>query len=207
MTGIAADAILTGFAIGLGLVLSIGPQNLHLIRSGAVSAHGWATATTGYCSEIVIFLAAISSVGAILREQPDVALALNALGTGFLIWCGLKTLRSRGQRMDGLDRLCGGGSLRTAILGMLSVTWLNPLVFLEVGLIAGAFSLGFDGSSKVAFAAGFLAASAMRFYGWSLLGQRLGPWLRRGNRLHRFNTGAGAVLLLMAAMMILHGIR
>jgi L-lysine exporter family protein LysE/ArgO len=136
-----------------------------------------------------------------LRDRPDLALALNALGTGFLIWCGVRTLLNAGVGHRAIDGINPRSSLRSAVTSMLLVTWLNPLVFLEVGLIAGALSLGFHGVSKWAFAAGFLAASAMRFYGWSLLGQRLSPWLAQGDRMLQFNRGAGAVLLVIATLM------
>jgi len=109
LTGFASAAILSGFAVGIGLVLSIGPQNLLLIRSGANARHGWVTATTGYCSEILIFLVAISSLGTILREASDVTSALYTLGTGFLIWCGLRTFRKSDLHRHGQQHAQGQG--------------------------------------------------------------------------------------------------
>jgi L-lysine exporter family protein LysE/ArgO len=205
LTAATLAALLSGFGVGAGLVMSIGPQNLHLIRAGANSGRGWVTATVGYGSEIVIFLAAVTWLAAILRWAPEATAWLYAFGIAFLLWCALCTLHDRSRALGDLGR-GGSPSLRGEVLGMLAVTWLNPLVYLEVGLVAGTLAISRDGSTQFAFAAGFLAASATRFYGWAMVGQRLGPWLGQGDRMAWFNTGSGMILLLLAASMAWHGL-
>lgn len=202
----ALAALATGFGIGAGLVMSIGPQNLHLIRAGASTGRGWITATVGYCSEIIIFLVAVTWLAAVLKRAPEAVSGLYILGIAFLLWCGLRTLQHRSRVPGGLGALDARPSLRHAVLGMLSVTWLNPLVYLEVGLVVGTLAISQDSGVQPAFAIGFLAASALRFYGWSTLGQRLGPWLAQGERMFWFNTGSGTVLILLAASMAWHGV-
>ncbi|MCX7287578.1 MAG: LysE family transporter [Rhodobacterales bacterium] len=206
LSATALAALLTGFGVGASLVLSIGPQNLHLIRAGAHAGRAWVIATVGYCSEIVIFLAAVAWLAVILNRAPEAVLALYALGIAFLLWCGLRTLRRRDRRPDSVDPAQARSSLRREVLGMLSVTWFNPLVYLEVGLVAGTLAISQESSARAAFAAGFLGASALRFYGWSTIGQRLGPWLGQGARMTWFNTGSGIALILLAASMAWHGL-
>lgn len=87
---------------------------------------------------------------------------------------------------------------------MLCVTWLNPLVYLEVGLVAGSVSLGFDSGAKASFAGGLLVASAIKFYGWTALGHALSVWLRIADRMAWFNLTSGSVLMLMAAALGRH---
>lgn len=205
LTASTLAAMLSGFGVGVGLVMSIGPQNLYLIRAGANAGRGWTIATVGYLSEIVIFLAALAWLAAILRWAPASVNGLYAFGIAFLIWCGLRTLRYRDRKPATRAARQAKPTLRHEVLGMLSVTWLNPLVYLEVGLVAGTLAISQESHAKVAFAAGFLAASAIRFYGWSTVGQRLGPWLGQGRRMLWFNTGSGLVLLLLAASMAWHG--
>ena len=199
LTGPATLAMVTGFVIGLGLILSIGPQNLQLIRAGATQRHGLVTATSGFLSEIVIVLATITWLGAALDRAPQSAIVLQGLGAGFLVWCGTRTLIHRRQ---GTGHPGHGGrplSLRGSVAAMLWVTWLNPLVYLEIGLVAGSVSLGFDAGTKASFAAGLLMASAIKFYGWTALGSGLSIWLSRADRMTWFNLVSGSVLILMAA--------
>lgn len=206
LTAATFTALLTGFGVGVGLVMSIGPQNLHLIRAGASTGRGWVTATVGYCSEIVIFLAAATWLAAVLRWAPEAVPGLYAFGIAFLLWCGLRTLRQRSRPPACFGPAGAKPTLRRDVLGMLSVTWLNPLVYLEVGLVAGTLAISQESSAQAAFALGFLTASAIRFYGWAAIGQRLGPWLGQGERMAWFNTGAGLVLILLAASMAWHGL-
>lgn len=206
LTATALAALSGGFAVGAGLILSIGPQNLHLIRAGAHAGRGWITASVGYASEIVIFLAAITWLAAMLKRAPEAVDGLYALGVAFLLWCALGTLRHAARPPAALGLHQARRPLRAEVLGILWVTWLNPLVYLEVGLVAGTFALSQQGDGRVAFALGFLAASALRFYGWSMIGQRLGPWLAEGGRMRWFNGLSGAALLVLAAGMLWHAL-
>jgi L-lysine exporter family protein LysE/ArgO len=206
LTTTTLAALLSGFAVGVGLVMSIGPQNLHLIRAGANTGRGWITATVGYSSEIVIFLAAATWLAAVLQRAPELVTGLYALGIVFLVWCALCTLHGRSRALGGLGHGNATPTIRGEVLGMLSVTWLNPLVYLEVGLVAGTLAISQESSAQTAFATGFLAASAIRFYGWASVGQRLGPWLSQGDRMAWFNIGSGVVLLLLATSMAWHGL-
>jgi L-lysine exporter family protein LysE/ArgO len=142
----------------------------------------------------------------VLHRAPELVTGLYALGVAFLIWCGARTLHNRNRATGGLGAAGACPSLRAEILGMLTVTWLNPLVYLEVGLVAGTLAISQESGAQTAFAAGFLAASAIRFYGWATVGQRLGPWLGQGDRMAWFNIGSGTLLLLIAASMAWHGL-
>jgi L-lysine exporter family protein LysE/ArgO len=204
LTGPAAVAMMTGFLVGLGLILSIGPQNLQLIRAGATRRHGFVTATSGFLSEIVIVLATIRWLGVALDRMPDYAVILQGLGVCFLVWCGARTLIHRRQEAEGVGFGAGLLSLRGSVAAMLCVTWLNPLVYLEVGLVAGSVSLGFDSGGKASFAVGLLVASAIKFYGWTALGHALSVWLSIADRMAWFNLTSGSVLMLMAAVLGWH---
>lgn len=85
LTDPTAVAMTTGFLVGLGLILSIGPQNLQLIRAGATRRHGFVTATSGFLSEIVIVLATITWLGAALERAPEFAGLMQCLGVCFLV--------------------------------------------------------------------------------------------------------------------------
>jgi len=167
--------------------------------------HGILTANAGFLSEIVIVVATVVWLGAALDRWPEGAVALQVLGIGFLVWCGVQTLARRKHRVAGLDARGGLSSWYQSVVAMLCVTWLNPLVYLEVGLVAGSVSLGFADSMKAPFAVGLVLAAAVKFYGWTLFGRSLAGWLATTARMTWFNLASGSILLLMASGMVLHG--
>jgi L-lysine exporter family protein LysE/ArgO len=81
-----------------------------------------------------------------------------------------------------------------AVLPMLVVTWLNPLVHLEVVVLPGALSAASDGIRRLVFFAAYLMAAAIRFYGLTLDGRAAAPWLSRPARRSQFDLAAGTLL-------------
>ncbi len=173
-----SSATAAGFVFGLGLIFSLGPQNLMLIRAGMMRNHPLAVASTGYVSEIALVAMGIGGLGTLLTQHPTISGPLQAGGAGFLAWWGVRVLlsASRASEAEMTTEVCG--SRLRAIGFMLAVTWLNPLVWLEAMFLVGVFSSGYASEAQVGFAAGFLSASALKFYGWSLAGVGLS---------HRFN--------------------
>lgn len=198
-------AMTSGMIVGLGMVFSVGPRTLLLIRLGATSRHRWWVATTGFFSDVVIFLVAVLSIGAALQMAPQAAVALQSLGIGFLVWCGLRALRGGGRQALGTAGPVQI-SRRRSVLQMLSVTWLNPLVYFEVYLVAGSLSLAFDGSAKCFFAAGYLVASALKFYGWTVVGRQMAQVMMTPTGLGRFNTASAVMLFVVAGTLAWNGL-
>jgi L-lysine exporter family protein LysE/ArgO len=193
-------AATTGFVFGVGLVLSIGPQNLRLIEAGVTGRHTGAVATTGYLSEVIVVSAGVLGLGSLLASAPAVAEALRFAGIMFLLWCGYKALASEGGSAFS-SRVDGDSSRGRAILSMLAVTWLNPLVYVEVLFLSGVLSTAFEPSTRVFFAVGLLAASAVRFYGWSFAGWLLAPLFARSDRRRAFDRASGLLLLAAAGLL------
>jgi L-lysine exporter family protein LysE/ArgO len=190
----------TGFVFGLGLVLSIGPQNMRLIETGMARRHAGTVATTGYLSEVIVVAVGVLGLGSILANTPGLAETLQLAGIAFLLWCAW-----RGLTTVGLAAPAEAGNVkvsrRRAIVSMLAVTWLNPLVYLEVLFLTGVLSTAFEPSTRLSFAGGFLAASAVRFYGWSFAGRLLAPLFRRSDRRRAFDRASGTILLLAAGLL------
>lgn len=206
MTDDAMVAVLSGIALGLGMLLSVGPRTLLLIRFGATTRHCWWAAGSGYLSDVVIFLGAMLTIDAVLQAAPEVANMLEVLGIGFLVWCGLRALSGRGEHPLGGTAQLAEQSAGASVMQMLSVSWLNPLVYLEVGLVAGSVSLGFDGTAKAAFGAGYLGAAAAKYFAWTIIGRQFRAWPRPAGWVGRFNTLSALMLFAVAATMAWHGV-
>lgn len=88
-----SPAAASGFVFGLGLIFSLGPQNLMLIQAGMTRNHPFAVASTGYASEIALVIMGIGGLGTLLLHYPTVSAILQAGCAGFLTWWGVRVLR------------------------------------------------------------------------------------------------------------------
>jgi L-lysine exporter family protein LysE/ArgO len=190
----------TGFPLGFSLIFSIGPQNLYLIRVGALAQTPLLIATAGYLSEFLLVAAGLVSVGLIGRMAPVIEDVLRILGVGFLLWCGLSALLSRKPRI--LPQTAQATTTAQALSSMLAVTWLNPLVYVEIVLLTGAVAASFEPQLRLWFAEGFLIASAFRFYGWAMIGRLLQRWLASHRNQRMFDVLAGLFLIASAVLLI-----
>jgi L-lysine exporter family protein LysE/ArgO len=190
-----------GLLLGFGFVFSIGPQNLMLIQSGADRNHPLSVATTGYLSEVLIVTVGAIGLGASLREMTSLGFVLRVLGIAFLIWYGLHAILRRHQAARAGGEQATLCSRHRAVRSMLVVTWFNPLVYLEVVFLLGVVASGFGHEKRWWFVTGFLIASGMRFYGWSLAGRLLHPWLAVPRRRVQFAVVSGGLLLCSAGLL------
>lgn len=201
-----ADALLSpatvsGFVFGLGLIFSLGPQNLMLIQAGLTRSHPFAVASTGYVSEIALVSMGIGGFGTLLTHNPAISGMLQAACAGFLAWWGARTLRAV-NRTSGMEIAAAGRKSRYQAIGsMLAATWLNPLVWLEAMFLVGVLSFSYGSGEQAGFAAGFLAASAIKFYGWSLAGLSLSRRFDRPIHRKQMDIVAGLVLILAALVL------
>jgi L-lysine exporter family protein LysE/ArgO len=193
----AIGSVLFGFGFGLSLILSLGPQNLCLLRAGVTRNQPLAAATIAYLSEFVLVSIGIGGLGQLLAEQPLALSALRAAGVAFLAWCGVRTLMQLQQPREGRVVPRPGAT----VTSILAATWLNPLVYIETVLLVGMLAAAYGGGTKLGFAAGFLVASAVKFYGWSLLGILFSTWAGRPSILRRFDMVSSLVVLTIAGLL------
>lgn len=201
-----ADALLSpaaesGFVFGFGLIFSLGPQNLMLIQAGLTRSHPFTVASTGYVSEIALVTMGIGGLGTLLTHHPAISGVLQAVSAIFLAWWGARTLLNISRKRRTAAATTGGKSRSRAIGSMLAVTWLNPLVWLEAMFLVGVLSFSYGSEEQAGFAAGFLTASPIKFYGWSLAGVSLSRRLDRPIYRKRMDAIAGLGLILAALLL------
>jgi L-lysine exporter family protein LysE/ArgO len=196
-----SPATMSGFVFGLGLIFSLGPQNLMLIRAGMMRDHPLAVASTGYVSEIALVAMGIGGLGTLLMQHPTMSGALQIGCAGFLAWWGAHVLLGVSRSSRAVATTEVGGSRSRAVGSMLAVTWFNPLVWLEAMFLVGVFSSSYASEAQTEFAMGFLSASAIKFYGWSLVGVGLSRRFNQPICRKRMDAVAGFVLIAAAVLL------
>lgn len=197
-----ALAACQGFALSLGLLAAVGPQNAHVLASGVQRAHVGTVVAICIAADVLLIGAGALGLGAWLAHAPVAAAALQAVAVAFL----LRTARRAWRDARAATTLAEAGSAqparRAVIATTLVVTFANPSVYLETLLLLGGASAAFDGAARVAFAAGAIGASTMWFgaLGWG--GRRLARWFARPATWRALNA-ASAVLMLHLALQLI----
>ncbi|WP_372441423.1 LysE/ArgO family amino acid transporter [Plantactinospora mayteni] len=176
-TAAATDLVpvlVAGFGVGLSLIVAIGAQNAYVLRQGVRAEHVLPIVAICAVSDAVLILAGVTGIGAVVERAPVVLTVLRWAGAAFLVGYGLLAAR----RVFGTQSLRagnggGGSTLRTAVLTVLAMTWLNPHVYLDTVLLVGSIANTHGRSGRWSFGAGAALASFVWFaalgYGARLL--------------------------------------
>ncbi|WP_051079535.1 LysE/ArgO family amino acid transporter [Amycolatopsis methanolica] len=178
------SAGLAGFGTGLSLIVAIGAQNAFVLRQG-VRRHAVA-AVVALCaaSDAVLISLGVAGLGAVVTAWPAALTLVGLAGGGFLICYGVLAGRRalRPAAIGLTTRGAAAGSLGSAVLTCLAMTWLNPHVYLDTVLLVGSVAAD-RGDLRWIFGLGAMAASLAWFaclgYGARLLSpvlSRPGAW-------------------------------
>lgn len=197
------QALITGFATGLSLIVAIGAQNAFMLRQGLMRSHVFALIVLFVVSDAVLIGIGVAGFGAAVHLMPRLPKVFAAGGGLFLIIYGALRLRTA---LLGDGALTMGGqakSLRETLAVGLAFTWLNPHVYLDTVALMGAVSARFGAvSAKLAFVAGGTLSSLFFF---SLLGygaRLLAPFLQSRNAWRLLDFAIGITMWLVAASLV-----
>lgn len=177
---ISGTILAQGFALGAGLIVAIGAQNVFVLTQGARRHRPWLVA--GVCAgcDALLIAAGVGGVGTAAASSPSVVSALTLCGAVFLLVYGLRALKSalRGESL-GLDETAPPPPLRVILLTALGVSLLNPHALLDTVVLIGGLSSRLDAPGRLSFGLGAALASLCWFSALSLGGRALAPVLRR----------------------------
>jgi L-lysine exporter family protein LysE/ArgO len=155
-------AVAAGFGTGLSLIVAIGAQNTFVLRQGIRREAVPLVVVICAASDAVLIALGVAGVGSVVRARPTALTVVGLVGGLFLIGYGILAAR----------RLCkpaaltvGGaaaGSRRRAALTCLTMTWLNPHVYLDTVLLLGSIAAT-HGALRWDFALGAACASVCWF--------------------------------------------
>jgi L-lysine exporter family protein LysE/ArgO len=166
--------LLTGFLLNFGLVLSISPQGLYVLREGIYGRNVFWVATTCCIADALFVTAGTLGVGTALAAHPLTTRVAVWISILFLSYYGLRSFRaalsSTGQDEDEASVSAG---TRMAIVGVLAVTLLDPCVYTDTLLVLGGASAGLEADLRLSFTAGVILSSTLWFYGLGWFGRRI----------------------------------
>jgi L-lysine exporter family protein LysE/ArgO len=202
------QVFLQGLGLGASLIMPIGAQNAHVIRTGVAGRHVLLTVATCILVDMSLIALGMAGLGTLVESSPRVMAAARWGGAAFLLWYGWRCLASswRGAAapVNQDDARAGGrGGNRRQALGMvLAMSLLNPHVYLDTVVLLGAVGSSLAAGHRASFAAGAMLASLLWFSGLGLLARRCAFVLARPAVWRAIEAVTGMTMLVLAALLL-----
>lgn len=193
-----------GLGLGASLIMPIGAQNAHVIRTGIRGHHVALTIATCVLVDISLIALGMSGFGALVESSPLLTAASRYGGAVFLLWYGLRCLASswRGGASPELAAQADAGGGRKALGTVLAMSLLNPHVYMDTVVLLGAVGNSLAASHRPSFAAGAMLASLLWFCGLGLLARRCSAVLARPAVWRAIEGFTGVTMLVLAGLLV-----
>lgn len=198
-------SVLAGLFTGLSLIVAIGAQNAYVLRQGLLRQHIGAVVLVCVLADVLLIAAGVAGVGAVVSHHPQVLSVLRWAGAGYLVWFGVRSLRSAlasSPRALHAELTTGRGPVLATALGL---TFLNPHVYLDTVVFLGSISNQYGDAGRWWFALGAAAASIGWFTGLGYGARSLAVVARRPATWRVIDALVAVTMFAVAVMLVLRG--
>ena len=193
-------AFLTGFFLGLSLIIAIGAQNAFVLRQGILGKHMLFVALFCAISDALLICIGIVGISFFLN---DFIAQYSSLLLGFsAIWIaiyGLIRLKAVFKSNNELEIEVSSSKDFIATLSMLFIiTFANPHVYLDTMVLIGSISQQFSDNNKIAFAIGAIFASFIFFFSLTYGANLLAPLMQNANSWRKLDLLIALVMFIIS---------
>jgi L-lysine exporter family protein LysE/ArgO len=173
---LASPSFLTGFTLGASLIMAIGAQNAFVLRQGLRREHVAAVVAVCALLDVLLMAVGVSGLGAVLGGRPRLIQAATWAGAVVLAWYALSAFR-RALAPLSLSAQPGGQAqpARQVVVQALSISLLNPHVYLDTVLLLGSVGAQQPAGTQMAFLLGSGLSSLVWFAGLGFGARLLSP--------------------------------
>ncbi|MFU2075628.1 LysE/ArgO family amino acid transporter [Gallibacterium anatis] len=202
------NAFIHGVLVTGSLIVAIGAQNAFVLKQGLLKQHIFAVALICFLCDVVLFTFGVLGLGTFISHNNVASVTLAFIGAGFLLIYGLRAWRSAYRGNAGLQLQAGenSASLAKTVLLTLSVTLLNPHVYIDTVVIIGGIGGTLAWQEKIAFLIGGLCVSATWFFGLAYGSTLLAPLFRKAITWRILDFVIGVIMLMIAWSLFQYGI-
>lgn len=189
-----------GLTLGFGLIISMGPQNLFVIRQGLKKEYtAISVLACAFCDMLLVLLSAFS-IGQLIFIYPAIKWFMIGLGALFLVVYGAKSIYSGYQlyRTPGafeLNQLAPPISPFRLLLTAVSFSLLNPQAIVDTMILIGGVVNQYPQEDQVVFVVGVIAASFLWFILISTLASSCARYLNSRKFWAILEVASGLVML------------
>jgi L-lysine exporter family protein LysE/ArgO len=176
-------AFLTGFFLGISLIMAIGAQNAFVFRQGILRKHIFYVALFCALSDTLLIIIGITGISFFLddfiNQNSNILFSLSAL---WLSGYGITRLKAAFKSDTALEIESSASTNLFKTLSILAVlTFFNPHVYLDTMILIGSVSQQFHGENKLAYALGASLASFVFFFSLAYGARLLEPLMKRSS--------------------------
>ncbi|WP_319759201.1 LysE/ArgO family amino acid transporter [Maridesulfovibrio sp.] len=168
-----------GFGTGAGLIIAIGAQNAFVLTQSIKKNHHLSICLVcALCDAFLISLGVLGT-GQLIASNPMLLKPAAWGGTLFLAWYGFGSFRSAFKSEKLETEKTTVTELKPVILLTLTITLLNPHVYLDTVVMLGSLSGQYEGMERYVFGLGAISASFVWFYTLGFGGRALAPLFKK----------------------------
>lgn len=198
-------AYLSGFALGLSLIVAIGAQNAFVLKQGLKGEHIFWVVLVCALSDALLIGVGVSGFHVLVARAPWLTTLSRYAGAAFLLWYGARSFRAALRSAAALAPAGGGASpLGKTLATLLAFTFLNPHVYLDTVVLLGSVSTQFPGRTA-AFGAGAASASFVFFFALGYGARLLRPAFARPFTWKVLDVLIGLTMAALALKLLLGG--
>lgn len=221
---------LSGFLMGLSLIVAIGPQNALIMREGVRRGPVVPILIVCLLSDILLIFGGTAGVGVLIDKAPVFLVVLKWLGVAYLLYFGFTCFRDarKSQSLVVQEEVEpeaqvteSSGSVavqtrrstitrkqlqswRAPVLTALTFTWLNPAAYVDTLVMLGGIANQYGDQLRWVFSFGALLASCIWFPALGIGAVKLSGPLSQPVMWRRLNFGIGCLMMFLAARLALH---
>jgi L-lysine exporter family protein LysE/ArgO len=154
-----------GFTLGLSMILPIGAQNSMILNHGINRNYHLTTAALFALYDVVLIGLGVMGSGLLMSSGDLMFSLLTWGGIAFLLVYGAMSMKTAlNSHANNDDQAINKKSLKFILITSLIVTFLNPHVYIDTVMVLGSVGGQYQGSAKIYFMVGAMAASVVWFF-------------------------------------------
>ncbi len=169
------QVFLQGMAVGAGLIIAIGAQNVFVLSQGIRKQYHWLIALICSLSDVMLIFIGAAGVGTLVAGNHALQTGAAWLGAAFLGWYGLRAFMGVFKETSLEQKKREDSSMRIIVLTALALTFLNPHVYIDTVLLLGSIGGQYQAGERYLFALGASVSSVLWFFALSFGGTLLAP--------------------------------
>jgi L-lysine exporter family protein LysE/ArgO len=174
-------ALLTGFFLGLSLIIAIGAQNAFVLRQGVLRQHVFFIALFCSIADTMLIILGVTGISYFFNDFiSEYSKEIFGVASLWLFIYGLLRIRSSFRSNSAIILKNQESSNLINTISIISIfTFANPHVYLDTMILIGSISQQFQGLNRAYFTFGACSASFVWFFSIAFGAKLLTPMMQK----------------------------